>query len=215
MADTASFSIQETLLFRMEKQDILRNAFDRTLFRFPEDAYIPQEVGGLLNGCELVFITHIGELDLRDVAKKYTSSEHMAENALMCSENLRCLLDAHSRSSGFLTKSLSVVNLKQCTLMKMSSPMTLQAMGMVSTWNDHHSPQLLSRIVLINAPSVIHMIMRMFRPFASKATLEKIKYCGKKDKQEDCSGCPFVSKFSADKGVEQIPMSLGGHFRLE
>ena len=206
VVEVAYENLTATIQFRKEYADLLQRARETKEFKY----YIPGEGGGFL-GDNLLVVTYFGQTDMHELARTYGSVEEIAEAGYFVSEQTRIKLDKRSLETGRLCKLLSIVDLKGMSIGKAANRTMMSAMGIVSKSNEINTPQLLSRIIIQNAPMVLSIMMSMMRPLISKSTMDKIGFCGKKSSTTDISLCPFVKSFT--NGIANVPVSMGGTFR--
>lgn len=203
VAEIAADNLIATLEFRKEHRELMLEAKGSTVIKY----YIPGEIGGYL-GDQFVCITWFGQTDMNDLAKKHGSLEAATLAGYYTTEQWRLMLDKRTRETGRLCKLISVIDAQGLSLSKATNRTMLQAMGNVSKCNEMHNPQLLSKIIIVHAPYIFHVLLNICRPFVSKNTIDKIKMCGKKLGDKDASPCPFVSRYV--NGTANIPRCLGG-----
>lgn len=203
--ETASINLLETLKFRKEHKILLKRAREAKEITY----YLPGKPGGFL-GDYLVAITDFGQTDMSALARSYGTQEKAVLAGFFGTEQARYAVDKRTRETGRLCKFLSVVNLEGLSLTRIYNRMIFSTMAAVSKHNDVNTPQLLGKVVIVNSPKVLNVLMSMVRPFLSKATMEKTVLCGKRTSDMDASLCPFVSRFL--NGAASIPPDLGGTF---
>jgi hypothetical protein len=203
--ESALANLIKTLEWRRDNQDILTQAKASKEIQF----YVPTAMGGWL-GDEAVMVTYLGKADLNELARVYGSREATVHRALVASEQSRRMVDERSRSTGRLCKLLSVVDLSEVSLMKICNRTILGAMNAVSKFNETSTPQMLGRVIIVHAPSMLQAVLTIFRPVLSKNTLEKLAVCKGKSGQS-ISECPFISKFA--NGAATVPECNGGSLK--
>jgi len=201
--EVATENLIKTLHFRKDRKDLLKTAKESKELH----SYLPTARGGVLQD-EIVVVNFIGQADFHEIAKRAGDHETALAKGLMASEQFRIAVDQRSRETGRLVKLLSIVNMEGLSLMRFSNRMMIGAMGEVSRSNEIFTPQLLGKIVIVNAPSYFYMAMNLCKPFLSKATIEKVSMCGGKSKKQDISQCPYLAKYA--NAPAAIPDAIGG-----
>lgn len=201
----ATRNLLATLDFRKRNLELLQRAGEEKDLKF----YLPGVSGGFL-GDYLINIYYAGKADMNAIAKTLGTHENALNSGVFLTEQIRILLDRRTKETGRLSKLLAVVDLSGLSLSKSCNRMMMSAMGAISKHNDVHSPQVLGKHIVINAPSMVNVFINMIRPFLSKSTWEKLGWCNKGKHDTDISKCPFVSSFA--KGASSIPREVGGEY---
>ena len=68
-------------------------------------------------------------------------------------------------------------------------------------------PQLLDKVVILNAPKVFNVIFNLIKPLVSNRTVDKLLVCKGDSLKDDLNDCPFLFKFIR---LEDLPTFLGG-----
>jgi hypothetical protein len=194
-----------TLEFRKNSKALLDEAGRTKELKF----YLPGVSGGFL-GDFLVNIYYAGQADMNMIATKLGNYENALNSGIFLTEQIRIMLDQRTRETGRLCKLLAVVDLSGLSLRKSCNRTMMAAMGAISKHNEVHSPQVLAKHVVINAPSMVSVFLSMLKPFLSESTWEKLGWCKKRHGDGDISNCPFVSSFA--KASASIPKEYGGTF---
>lgn len=204
--ETAIDNLIKTIHWRKDRKDLMKIAKETEEMLY----YIPIALGGFL-GDELVHVTFVGAADLHELVKKWGSGEVALSRALIASEQARLILDKRSRETGRLSKLLAVADMEGLSIRKIANKTMLGVMGHISKTNEINTPQLLSRVVILNAPSFFQLVVTMFKPFVSKSTMEKLAICPGKKSKQSIAECPFIARIA--NGVQSVPESVGGSMK--
>ena len=86
------------------------------------------------------------------------------------------------------------------------------AMGDSSKYSDKLHPQLIERIVVINAGSAFKFMYHVAKMFMSKRTFEHLSVCTGFERSVGASTCPYASRWV---NLDDLPTFAGGNCNCE
>mmetsp|Transcript_1573 Transcript_1573/g.2249 ORF Transcript_1573/g.2249 Transcript_1573/m.2249 type:complete len:303 (-) Transcript_1573:189-1097(-) len=145
-------------------------------------------------------VTYItpSKVDLKTIADEL-SDEDLLNVHLYTNEAIYQILDEVTRRTGRLTKFLKVTDLSGISFDKISRKYIKKDTAAVKIIEDHY-PQLLGAVLLVNPPSWIGKIFKIFRPLLPRRVQQKINVVSPKDVK------PFL-RFVSE---ENLPEKYGG-----
>lgn len=152
-----------------------------------------------------IFVVRTGLGDPKGTLKALTIDE-CVEHLIFSNEVGFQKIDKNTRKYGKFCKTIAVIDMDGFSIFK-GDKNFFKALGDSSKLSEKVYPQLNGAGVLINTPATLRIIMRAFKTFQSKRSLEKQKICPvTNSKTKDANECPFLTKY---KGVDQVPPFLG------
>jgi hypothetical protein len=120
--------------------------------------------------------------------------------------------DRITRSTGVLTKIISVNDLSHVSLLSGTDARFQAVLREASAMSEAHYPQMLDRAVLINLPYVFNAMWSVVKNILSAKARSKVTICPGNTLRGDISKCPFASKFINPR---TLPSFLGGECRCK
>lgn len=141
-------------------------------------------------------------IDAHAIVANVTQAEHFVEQRY-ATEWLFRSCDETTRCTGYLTKSIRLVNLEGITFGKVNREFQGRLATMAKEMEDVY-PQLIGAVLICNPPSFVSFVFRAMRPLLPKRIIEKVDFVVPKTVAADRER---VLKHVA---VEHWPAHLGG-----
>ena len=157
----------------------------------------------LADGSPLL-VTRAGLCDLASLLNNVEMSD-LVEWLMWLNEYGSRECDRVTRATGRLTKIVRVNDLNHASILQDRG--FFSAIGKASKVASYVYPQLVEKNVLLNAPSLISIVLKVAAQFVSPNTMSKVGVCRGKTMQGNIADCPFASRRFRR---EDLPMFMGG-----
>lgn len=135
------------------------------------------------------------------------SEEEAYRYMLLIKEVQYAFCDRVSREQGRIVKVITLMDFKGVTWANASDKRFFAAMGRASKDSENFYPQLQGITVMLNLPMWMRAVVAIAKPFMSKRSLEKLRFCGGKTRKSPLGDCPVADKLL---DPADLPSFLGG-----
>jgi len=154
-----------------------------------------------VSGCPL-FLYCMGRYDMRSQMEELGIETLLKCNIYFMEYVQKVMFKECSEKAGRpITSFIELVDLEHYSYRQLANSQCREMMMRMQLMFDSNYPEVISHMSMINAPKVFALIYNMLKPFAAKATLEKISFYGPRNWQEDVG-----KRFP----LELIPRRWGG-----
>ena len=221
-AEAAIKPCKETLSWRIENADTLHTLTTEgikgipnasTFMKFQTVGEITTKFGGWTT--YVVRTAHsdlpalMGAMSVEQVSDYLTYSKEI--NWREC--------DQLTRATGILVKNISVIDMNGFSFFG-ADKRFFKALGDSSKRSAIVFPQFLGATVIVNVPSFLSVLMKVFSPLMPQSALDKQRFCKVKNSADPikspASGCPYLNMFGGQNAegltcpVAGLPTFLGG-----
>jgi len=152
-----------------------------------------------------LLVTRAGLCDLSSLLS-HVSMKDLVEWLMWLNEWGYRECDRVTRETGRLTKLVRVNDLNHASILQDRG--FFSAIGKASKVASYCYPQLVDKNVILNAPSLISIVLKVAAQFVSANTMSKVALCRGKTTHGDFESCPFATR-RFQKG--DLPEFMGGN----
>jgi len=205
----AAAAVKRAIKFRLDNKDLLKAGTLGYGHEIIETARHFNSVGyvGMLGDSPATAV-RIQHASTKNIMSRF-SEEECSLYLLALNEFSFQRCDKLTRETGKLVKVINIVDMAHMSLLSNDASFR-SAQGKSSHISSDVYPQMLGKAVILNMPTTLRWLIKLFSKFMSKKTTEKLAICGAKstDSRSDCDTCPYLKSLGVKK--EQVPAFLGG-----
>jgi len=210
--ENAEKNILMTLEWRRQNREaLLRSAAGDPPYSAEMAGFVKKGLCGWVNERYCINVIRAGHGNPRGLMRALTTEQCVA-NMLFQHEVLFAQMDARTRETGNLCKTITIIDLQGFSMKRFDRKFT-QVNGETTYLNALHYPQLLKAVVIINLPATFRILHSFGKMFTSRSTLEKQRICPARTLKGSASDCPFLRKLGPNS-VQAIPHFLGGTYPM-
>ncbi|EKX53551.1 hypothetical protein GUITHDRAFT_100538 [Guillardia theta CCMP2712] len=208
----AEKAIRERIKFRKENDACIQEIISTKVMPNVEklDEFKISHIGDL-DGKEPLIYFRIGHFNSKGIMNIYTH-EQVVNYISLGREFLFQLCDARTRQTRKLIKIIAILDFDNFSIFRRDGRFA-KAAGEASKYSSLIHPQLLGRVLIMNAPRYMRVVMNAFSFFMSKNFVEKIVICPSHQgltPSMTASTCPFLRSAAGPDAWKLLPTELGG-----